>query len=338
MFPTISSWYDLQSTSDNAISIDYNGNGFGDVIFYRPGSKLIFLASSKGNGTFAPIFFNRDGLNGYDFSAYTDKVIALDYNGDGYEDMLCYRPGSKLAWLFRSNGDGTYTVVFANSNGISGYNLDQLADKVISFDYNHDGYDDLLCYRPGSKAAWLLKSNGNGTFSVVFASSNGIAGYNLDASTDKVITLDYNNDGYDDLLCYRPGSKAAWLLKSNGNGTFTVIFSNGNGIAGYNLDQTSDQIISLDYNGDGYDDLLCYRPGSKAAWLLKGNGNGAYTAVISSSNGLVGFNLDAASDKIIALDYNKDGLSDIILFRPGGGIAYSAHSNGTIFIKDFPVD
>jgi hypothetical protein len=75
---------------------------------------------------------------------------------------------------------------------------------------------------------------------------------------------------------YRPGAGAAWVAQSNGDGTFTTVYAVGdnggaapNGIGGYDLLSTSDQTVALDFNGNGNSDLMLYRPGSGAAFVAE---------------------------------------------------------------------
>ena len=332
--PDVKGGFDLNYATDQVIALDYDGNGLGDLMLYRPGSKSVTLNCSRGNGFFSSVFQSYTGIGYYDFNESVDKAIALDYNGDGKDDILCYRPGSKTVYLLKSNGDKTFTNVYASSNGIGYYDFNESVDRAIALDYNGDGKDDILCYRPGSKIVYLLKSNGDGTFTTVYTSRNGIGGYDFNALEDEAIALDYNGDGKDDILCYRPGSKTVYLLKSNGDGTFTTVYTSRNGIAGFDFNASVDKAIALDYNGDGKDDILCYRPGSKIVYLLKSNGDGTFTSVYEGRNGIAGFDFSKCGDRAVALDYNHDGLSDIVLYRPGFGVAWSAHSNGSSFVLD----
>ena len=169
--------------------------------------------------------------------------------------------------------------------GIAGYDLLSTSDRALAFDYNHDGNQDLFLYRPGTGAAWVARSNGDGTFTGVYtvgdngpATPNGIAGYDLLSTSDRALAFDYNHDGNQDLFLYRPGRGAAWVARSNGDGTFTGVYTVGdngpatpNGIAGYDLLSTSDQVLAFDYNHDGNQDLFLYRPGEGAARVAKIN-------------------------------------------------------------------
>jgi FG-GAP-like repeat len=246
------------------------------LFLYRPGSGAAWVARSNGDGTFTAVYSVGDngpappnGIADYDLLSDKDRAFAFDYNGDGKEDLFFYRPGSGAAWVARSNGDGTFTAVYsvgdngpAPPNGIADYDLLSPKDVVLPFDFNGDGKTDLFLYRPGSGAAWVARSNGDGTFTPVYsvgdngpAPPNGIADYDLLSDKDRVLVFDYNGDGKDDLFLYRPGSGAAWVARSNGDGTFTAVYSVGdngpappNGIADYDLLSPLDRVLPIRYS------------------------------------------------------------------------------------------
>jgi subtilisin family serine protease len=272
--------------------------------------------------------FQQQGLAGYDLANPADQAVALDFNGDGRDDLFLYRPGAgSQAWLLQSNGNGTFTTV-QSTRGIAGFDLASTADRAVAGDFNGDGKDDLFLYRPGQGIAYVLQSNanGDGTFTAV-QTTRGIAGFDLANLADRAVALDFNGDGKDDLFIYRPGQGIAYVLQSNGNGTFTAVQMT-HGIAGYDLANSADRAVALDFNGDGKDDLFLYRPGAGSqAWLLQSNGNGTFTTV-QATRGIAGYDLASPADRAVALDFNGDGRDDLFLYRPGQGIASVLRSEG----------
>jgi Lectin C-type domain/FG-GAP-like repeat/RTX calcium-binding nonapeptide repeat (4 copies) len=285
-----------------------------------------------------------------------NQVLAFDYNGDGKEDLFLYRPGRGAASVARSNGDGTFTTVYdvvddgsVGLNGIGSFDLLSSADQVLAFDYNRDGKEDLFLYRPGRGAASVARSNGDGTFTTVYdvvddgsVGLNGIGGFDLLSSADQVLAFDYNGDGKEDLFLYRPGRGAASVARSNGDGTFTTVYDvidNGsaglNGIGGFDLLSSADQVLAFDYNGDGKEDLFLYRPGRGAASVARSNGDGTFTTVYdvidngsAGLNGIAGYDFLSTNDRALAFDYNGDGYQDLVLYRIGQAGIWIARSNG----------
>ncbi len=292
--------YDLLSTADNVLPLDYNGDGLDDLLLYRAGRGAAFLARSNGDGSFTTTYAVGDngsaapnGIGGYDLLSTADKVLVFDFNADNRDDLLIYRPGTGTVFVLRSNGDASFTAVYAVGdngaaapNGIAGYDLLSGSDKVLTFDFNGDNLDDIVLYRPGRGAIFVARSIGDGSFATVYAvgddgsaGANGIGGYDLLDVNDAILPFDFNGDKNDDLFIYRIGKGAAFAVKSNGNGSFSTLYgvlgntSNGiKGIGGYDLLSLADKVLTFDFDGDGKDDLLPHRPGRGAVFVVRSNG------------------------------------------------------------------
>ncbi|MCK4765211.1 MAG: S8 family serine peptidase, partial [Candidatus Aminicenantes bacterium] len=343
-----------------AISTEQNPT----TIYNTSGTYTVTLTASNSNGsdtetkidyiTVIPPVTN--GIGGYDFLSTNDQAFSFDDNGDGKQDLLTYRPGSGAVFVLRSDGNGTFTPVYAiidngypTPNGIGTYDLLSINDRAFPFDYDGDGKDDLFFYRPGNGAANVVRSNGDGTFTSVYdvldngyPPPNGIGAFDLLSIRDQVFPFDYNGDGKEDLCLYRPGNGAINVVRSNGDGTFTSVYDvldNGypppNGIGAFDLLSTRDQIFPFDYNGDGKEDLCLYRPGNGAINVVRSNGDGTFTSVYdvldngsAPPNGIGAFDLLSTRDQVFPFDYNGDGKEDLCLYRPGSGAINIVHSNG----------
>jgi hypothetical protein len=322
---------------------DYNGDGKQDLCLYRPGAGAIYILRSGGVGTFKTVYAQGNGGAGiarYNLSSANDRVFPFDFNGDGKSDLCLYRPGTGAIFIARSNGDGTFTAVYKQGNpgkGIAGYSLRSVNDRVFPFDFNGDGKSDLCLYRPGAGAIYIARSNGDGTFTAVYRQGDpgsGIAGYSLRSSSDRVFPFDFNGDGRSDLCLYRPGAGAIYIAGSNGDGTFTAVYRQGDpgsGIAGYSLRSSSDRVFPFDYNGDGRSDLCLYRPGAGAIAIVRSNGDGTFYPVYfqgAPGSGIAGYSLRGKCDQVFPFDYNGDGKQDLCLYRPGTGAIFVVRSNG----------
>lgn len=289
----------------------------------------------------------------FDFSSINDHALVFDYNGDRIEDLFLYRPGSGVACVVRSNGNGTFDNIYyadgISANGIGLFDLRSKIDQVLTFDYNGDGNDDLLLYRPGSGAVGIVRSNGDGTFTSVYNvidngsdPPNGIGVYTLLSSKDRVLAFHLNGDSYDDLLLYRPSRGAISALTSRGDGTFRNFYSvidNGtdipNGICWFDLLSSNDKALAFNYNGNPIDELLFYRPGRGAISIVSPNQDGTFRDVYSVidngsayPNGIGGYDLLSTKDIVLTCDYDGDDAKDLLIFRPGKGAVSVVHSNG----------
>jgi uncharacterized protein YjbI with pentapeptide repeats len=182
-------------------------------------------------------------------------------------------------------------------------------------------------------------------FTPVFNPSGGIGSYNqasapdqviLASPADRIIAYDYNSTGDPDhLVCYRPGTGMISILakepgKAPGTMTFTSVFDSASGIGGWDLQGATDQIIAYDYNSTGHPDhLVCYRPGTGAIAIIQKNSDNTFGHVYlqgdpgdgSFGGGIGGWDLQGATDQIIAYDYNSTGHPDhLVCYRPGTGM------------------
>lgn len=196
-------------------------------------------------------------------------VAISDYNNDGLMDvyLLNSKEGSKNK-LYRNNGDGTFTDV-AEEAGLDNVNIDGISETAVWFDSDNNGYQDLFIGSWGKSK--FYKNNGDGTFTDRTEEAGlGYVGY-----VSKVITLDYNRDGYLDLYlgCYFNEKHDLWnlsttkimhddferarnggrnvLFRNNGDGTFTdVTVEMGVDDTGWTL-----ATGAADLNNDGWPDI-----------------------------------------------------------------------------------
>ncbi len=265
------------------------------------------------------------GISGYDLKSTADLSFAFDYDGSGQADHLVfYRPGTGVVYIVANNNrSGQFSTVYSSATGIGGYDLRSPNDRMFAFDYNGSGLlDHLVLYRPGTGIIWILANNA-GTFTPVLASASGMADYDLMSTADKVMAFDYIGNGLSDhLVMYRPGTGIIYIMQ-NSNGGFSSIFRSNNGIGGYDLMSTADQLFAFDLYGIGVaDHLVAYRPGTGIVYILANN-QGTFGAEFISTTGIGGYDLKVSGDQLAAYDYTGNGNPDhLIAYRPGTGIIY----------------
>ncbi|MBV9885925.1 MAG: CRTAC1 family protein [Acidobacteria bacterium] len=126
-------------------------------------------------------------------------IAIADYDRDGHPDIFVAND-SMVEFLYHNNGNGT----FEETGLISGAAVDAdgrtFAGMGVAFDdYNNDGWPDIFVTDLANQRYALFQNTGTSTFN--YASfDTGIANATILHSGWGVAFLDYDNDGWKDLL------------------------------------------------------------------------------------------------------------------------------------------
>jgi hypothetical protein len=201
------------------------------------------------------------------------------------------------------------------------------ANSVAVADFNGDGKLDLVVANscksnievcPGATVGVLL-GKGNGTFRNVvrypagnFAQAVAVGDFNGDGKPDLAVAGLYANKNL-------PGPGLVTILLNNGNGTFKpgVTYGSG-GLLAHSL-------VVGDFNGDGKLDLAVVNEGSAlgSVAILLGNGDGTFQAAVPFACG-------AASQSVVAGDFNHDNKLDVAVSNIGSISILLGNGDGTL--------
>lgn len=231
----------------NAKQADFNNDGFMDILVLRGawldkgGEWPNSLLKNNGDGTFSDITFSAGMKNAYP----TETASWADVNNDGLLDVFIANENNEQnqfpCELFINNGNETFTDVAKKwgMDGNFGY-----AKAAVFADFNNDGWQDLYiaCLNQDNK---LFMNRGKlANNSIKFEEIAQKAGVTKPFATFPAIVFDYNNDGYNDILCTsfptnklsvvgeeaalemlgkNSGTERAKLYKNNGDETFTDV-------------------------------------------------------------------------------------------------------------------
>ncbi|WP_431109490.1 FG-GAP-like repeat-containing protein [Winogradskyella poriferorum] len=234
-----------------------------------------------------------------------------DYNNDGYLDVFLSNRDVNFQipnYLFKNNGDGTFTNV-SDVTGIG--NGSHLSFCSAFFDYDNDGWQDIYVANDKTQTQNLLyHNNGDGTFTEVGESS----GTNVSIDAMSTTIGDYNNDGWFDIYITN-GPDGNVLFKNNANGTFTDMAL----VSGTIFNSTAWGSVFLDAENDGDLDLYVSGasdgsvPGFLSAAFYENLTNDTFSLLINGS-----FNDDNLESYANAIgDIDNDGYPEIVVSNSG---------------------
>lgn len=241
---------------------DVNNDGLVDLIFIGNGTNQAFHIQCPDRTFDEPKALLK--LPG----GFSDpNMVYGDFNNDGSVDLvlLSNKNGGVYTQIFWNDGNGNFT------EGDAGFDQKGTRGAMAVADVNGDGLLDIAIggtipgedwdtpASAGGKTTTLYLNNGDGSFT----KHQEFSEYMFDNVTTPLKFIDWNNDGYSDLVI------TGWNI-SNGNISQTDVYLNdGNGnfvLSEVDLPGASESSIEFgDFSRSGRNDIL-----------IHGNLNGAY--------------------------------------------------------------
>jgi len=283
----------------------------------------------------------------------------IDYDNDGYPDILFvngqdwpgHRQAASTLKLYHNNHNGTFTDVTA----AAGLDIAMYGMGVAIGDYDNDGFDDIFVSALGQSR--LFHNNGNGRFTDVTANA-GLSGINEFSTSGAWV--DYDRDGKLDLLvanyiqwtpeadlrCTLDGTHKSYCTPESYKGSSARLWHNlGNGKfedatkkAGlYDPISKGLGITVLDYNGDGWPDLLIAND-TQPNKLYLNNRNGTFTEnAIPSGMAFSEDGVARAGMGVDAADYDRSGRPSVIISNFSNQMMSLYHNEGNgLFVDEAP--
>jgi enediyne biosynthesis protein E4 len=315
--------------------IDYDNDGFPDILLVngqdwpghaRNGATTLKLYRNNHDGTFTDVT-RQSGLG---ISLFGMGVAVGDYDNDGFADIFITAVGQ--SHLFHNNGNGTFTDV-TKSAGLWGPN--EFSTGAAWVDYDRDGkldlvvanyvqwseQTDLYCTLDGSHKSYCTPESYKGTSARLW---HNLGNGKFEDATQKaglfdptskglgVAILDYNNDGWPDILIANDTQPNKLYLNKR-NGTFEErAVSAGIGFSEDGIARAGMGVDAADYDRSGSASLIITNFSNQMLSFYHNEGNGLFVDEAPRSE--VGrATLLTLGFGCFFFDYDNDGWQDIFV-------------------------
>jgi len=303
-------WIDHDRDGDLDLFVSNGKNGGQNNLFYQ----------NNGDGTFTKI----DSIVITKDNSPSVGASWGDFDNDGFPDLFVSTWYNKINYLYKNNGDGTYTQLSS-----SAVMTDLTYSETGTWgDYNKDGLLDLFVTNSaGNTRNLLYKNNGNGSFT-----KQPQTGFLTDQFFSRNADfIEYNGDFLPDLFVVNEGSQNENLYTNLGNGSFSrtgnaPLLNNGGSSISSNFE---------DLDNDGDMDFFITNAEGGRNWMFLNDGKNNFTKVAEP------FNSDAANSfSSIFGDIDNDGDLDLFVSNafnadntPMTNYLYINQGNGN-FVRD----
>jgi len=257
-------------------------------------------------------------------ASYSARPGWGDYNGDGWVDLFVANGlstgAAAVQFVYRNNGDGTFTRVQAAEGG------DLVTDTIETAqgqwaDFDNDGdLDMFIGSLPSGASNRLYVNDGGGHFTRVTAD----VAINSFGAVWCSACADFDNDGFVD-LCLSPGYLGRYprLMRNQADGTFVLCTT----IPFRNMLNISSAWGDADDDGDL--DLFVPNNQSGSNAFFRNNGDGRFVDDVTAGLGSIG----SAVNPVWG-DFDNDGDMDIFLSRHQAPCFYFQNQGDGTFVED----
>ncbi|WP_282296152.1 FG-GAP-like repeat-containing protein [Stenotrophomonas sp. PS02289] len=273
-------------------SVDYNGDGGGDLILYSPESGSAWVGTGQLTTDTAPVARSLTEAPGEAPWATGARLVSGDFDGDGFSDLLSY------------GGDGSVSIRYGRPDAelvefVPGRTLWNTGSRLSAGDFNGDGYTDVLIVQA------------TGTMEIRYGGKDRGLRFSPQSQRQaaigsKAYVGDFNGDRMDDVLLYGPSGDIDVLYGQVGDGLRLATTAHDQYNPGLSF-------TIADFNGDGKSDALVYGTSGAVEIRYGQTNDGLRFAPTSQTSWNLGHTL-------LAGDYNGDGFDDVLIYASTGAV------------------
>ncbi|GHM99829.1 hypothetical protein WSM22_13190 [Cytophagales bacterium WSM2-2] len=259
--------YTNVSSYTGAISSDFNKDGKIDVALVNASTTIRIYENLSTRGTFQNTgSFSTFNTNSVNLtlpanSAGNGGLVAEDFDGDGYDDIIAVVPSTNQYSVFLNAAQASIIKSSSFSVASNSTTSGIQPQGIAAGDFDGDGKTDMaICYFNSTKVSVYKNSSttGNISFGAPLDLTAATKGYGITAQ-------DLDGDGKAELIViHQPvsGSNGSFTIFQNTSTGSTLSFSAG---VNYSLTRSPQALAVADINGDQKPDILIVASGGSTA-------------------------------------------------------------------------
>ncbi len=280
---------------------DFNKDGKLDLAVANGSTQTIQILLGNGDGTFTT---GTSFTVGSSITSLPTSIAVGDFNKDGNLDLVVGVSPDSILDVFFGDGTGNFTLANTITSVVNPV-------SVAVTDFNLDGFPDLVVANGQDNTVTVFLGRGNGTFWI----TNTPLATALSIPV-QVLTSDFNNDGYADVMIVNSQNNTLTILPGKGTGAF------GNAAAAISLASSPSAVVAGDFNVDGKVDIAVVSQAANTVTVYLGNGNDTFQPGVVYSTGI-------GPDSVAVADVNGDGILDLITANSTAGSVSVLLGTGT---------
>ena len=215
---------------------DFNRDSYLDLAVLNTYDNNVDVLLGNGDGTLSAYATLYTGRN-----SQPKSIAAADFNNDHYVDIAVVNYASRNIGVFLGYGNGTFQAQKTFFTGGGLYPI-----EIAIEDINNDSRPDVIFSYDMRNMVGVLFGHGNGTLGALTKVRTGNV-----TPKPRIAVSDFNGDGHVDIAVGHDVFYGIDMLLGHGNGNFTVqdIFS-------IKMDGLFTDVVTGDFNGDGYQDII----------------------------------------------------------------------------------
>ncbi len=263
---------------------DFNGDGKIDVAGADNENNVVAVALGTGGGAF-------DQVRTYPIAVAPAGIATGDFNGDGRPDLAvtAVGPPGQVSVLLAQAG-GTFTAAKDTA-------VEETPLGVATGDFDGDGRDDMVVANQASQTVSVLRSSGNGTFTL----KQTVPANDNNQGPLAIAVTDYNRDGKPDFIVTNTSGKIS-IYTGDGDATFSPVADDA---LGRPAAEYPSAIVARDFTGDGLVDMAVLNQTSNSVRVFIGRNDGRFKNVSVKD-----VTVSRMPVSISAADFDGDGRYD----------------------------